>query len=138
MTTNAEFIKDALGMLGVLRINQTPTASQGVQALRIMNNLFFEWGAKGIDLQYSAQDNLSEDCPIDESSMEACQANLAIRLAPHYSRQASQELIAIAASGYARLERDNALAARRIAKLRNLPTAEGRRFGVRSSRIIDG
>lgn len=136
--TNADFIRDALGLLGVLRVAQTVSPSQGEQALRVMNDLGFEWDARGLNLQYSAQSDINDECPFDETVQGAAKANLAVMLAPYYTRTVSPEILAIASAGYDRLCREAALAARKRARMTNLPLAEGRRRGWRGGNIISG
>lgn len=110
--TNSDFIRDALGLIGVLRISQSPDANQGAQALRVMNNMFFEWEAMGVNLGWIKQTSTTEDFPLEDALVLACQSNLAIRLAPFYERQPSAVAIGIAQAGYSRLVRDAAIAAR--------------------------
>lgn len=135
--TNSDFINDTLNMIGVLRVGQAASPAQGEQALRRLNDMIFEWQAKPLDIEYSAQNNLTDDCPIEESMRQTVMANLAVILCISYAIQPSPIVLAIAGTGYDRLCKDHAIAARVPARMSNLPTAEGARHR-RSGNIISG
>ena len=124
--TNDDVVRDAMGLIGILRISQSPDANQAAQALRTMNDMFFEWEGKGIHLGYSSQSGSTDTFPLDETLLQTVKANLAVRLCPYYERQASPILVAIATEGYNRLMRDAAAAAREESSTANLPISESR------------
>lgn len=138
MATNSDIVKDALGLIGVLRIAQPADPNQGAQALRVMNDMFFEWEAIGISLGYSSQSSTTADFPLDASLLQVIKSNLAVRLCPYYEKAPTPVLVAMASAGYDRISRDAALAARIESRTDNLPVDEGARHGSRSSSILTG
>lgn len=134
--TNSDFLLGVLQELAVLGEGDTaPSAAQGPSALKRLNNMMFEWDGLGIPLEYSAQTNLTDDCPLDESIRQTVAANLAVRLAPMYGKTVSPVTAALATTGFDRLARDAALAAQATQKMDNLPR-DSARLNWRGSRIL--
>lgn len=106
MTTNADVIKGALGLLGVLAETETASAEQADHALGVMNDFMEDWLAAGIDVGQWPQTDVDDDFPGPSGTISVVKAHLAIHLAPYYERQVNAITLGVAQAGYARLLRD--------------------------------
>jgi hypothetical protein len=122
--SNLAIINDALSLIGVVSEGQDASAEQGEHALRSLNDMLAAWD---VDIGYFPQVSTAEDFPCDAKYSEAVKYALAVRLAPHYQRPASGELVAIAATSYGRLLRDKLIDSLYAADP-VLPVPEGRRW----------
>ena len=122
--TNADLIRDALSLLGVVGETDTLSAEQGSHRLRQLNEMLAEWEADGLDLAYFEQDDINDESPIQNSEAGAVKYNLAIDLAPHYGKSVSEELAARAGKYLYRLKRDQMVATIEPADVTHLPLGE--------------
>lgn len=104
MATNSEVIQDALGLIGVTD-DFTLTAEYGALGLRAMNDLLTMWEANNVDVGYFEQSSLTDDNPVNPENLMAVKYNLAIALAPYFSKQPSAALVALATKTYGHLLR---------------------------------
>jgi hypothetical protein len=109
MSTNSQVIQDALGLIGVTD-DFNLSAEYGSLGLRAMNDLLLMWQDNGIDVGYAEQDTLTDDCPILPEHMLSVKYNLAVALAPYFSKMPSAALAAQALASYMRLQRDGQVA----------------------------
>ena len=84
MATNLQIIRDSLGLLGVLRETETPSAEQGEHGLRIMNELLEQWQAEGVRIGQWPQQDINATSPLPSNALAAVKANLALALSPYY------------------------------------------------------
>jgi len=128
MTTNLQFINDALSLINVLPEGQTASPEQGDIALRTANELVDEWAEDEIVVNWSPQTSLTDDCPLTGIEMTAVKHHLAIRLCPHYGREPNPSLVAIAQGAYGKLQRQQLVLKVEPVELQ-LPRSEGLRSG---------
>ena len=100
MSTNAEIIGDALGLLNVLAEGESVSAEQGAHALRVLNQMLAAWAADDIAIGYFAQSDTADTCPIPDWAEEGVGGKLALALAAHYRTPPSPFAIAVADEGY--------------------------------------
>lgn len=103
MITNVDLIRDALSLINVIGVEESVVEpGQSEHALRKQNALLAQWKTNEIDLQYYPQtmDQLGDPCPIPEDAELAVTYYLAFGLAPHYGKQVSPEMIALAKTYY--------------------------------------
>ncbi|MCC7462099.1 MAG: hypothetical protein IT480_06500 [Gammaproteobacteria bacterium] len=95
--TNIELIADALRQIGVLDENEAPSAEQGEQGLRRLNQLMATWAQTDLTFpSWFPQTSQSEECPIPDWAELAVTSALSIALAGAYGVSVSEELVAIA------------------------------------------
>jgi len=91
-------------MLGVTD-DFTLTAEYGALGLRVMNDMLTEWAQNSVDVGYFEQDTLTDDTPVEAEHRLAVKSNLAVNLAPYFSREPSPALLSIASRAYRNLLR---------------------------------
>ena len=92
MSTNLEFVTDALRELNVIAETDTASAEQGQHGLRKLNEMLEVWAENEIAFGYFEQTDASLDCPIPKYAEKAVKAGLAIDMAPTYGATVSPEL----------------------------------------------
>lgn len=122
--SNLTFVNDALSLLGVLPEGVDASAEQGELALRTANEMVEEWSEDGVGVNWSPQTSLDDDCPLTGNAMTAVKYHLAIRLAPHFGRDPSGVLVALAQTAYNKLQRTQMVQGMEPVTLQ-LPAAEG-------------
>ena len=130
--TYGDFIRDALGMLGILGETETASAEQAAHGLRVLNNLVFDWQAEGIDIPWAAYSSPTATMTLHERDQQAVMANLALRLAPSYGVALSPALVDMAQNGWTRVLRDSLTRTARVQRMDHLPIGEGY-FGIAGS-----
>lgn len=129
MTTNADFIGDALRLLGVISETEAPTAEQGETSLRALNDLMQEWKELGLEIEFGYAELLSDDCEVQPALRLPVLYNLALRLHGNYPAVTLNPTIPMMAErGYARLVRDSVNAALTEASMSQLPAGEAFRW----------
>lgn len=126
--SNLLFVNDALSLIGVLPESVNASAEQGDIALRTANELVDEWEEDGIIVNWSPQTSLDADCPLTGIEKTAVKHHLAIRLCPHFGREPSPTLVALAQAAYQKLQRKQMVQAMAPVDL-PLPRDEGNRDG---------
>lgn len=76
-----DLITDAFHLRNVIDEDAVPDAGPAASALRKCNQMFAEWRAKGINLNYFATDTLNDTLTIPDWAESGATAQLAIRLA---------------------------------------------------------
>jgi hypothetical protein len=84
MITAIDMITDALRLVNVIDENETPSAEQGVSALRTLNQLMRDWEADGIRLGWVTIEELSDELQIRPMDERGIKFNLAVELAGGY------------------------------------------------------
>lgn len=76
----SDIIEDALKEITLLGAEAPVEASDAQDAIRYMNRMIAGWKADGMDLKYTAVNNVSDDVDIDDGAYEGVVWNLAARL----------------------------------------------------------
>ena len=121
--SNLLFVNDALSLIGVLPTAQNASAEDGALALRTANELVDEWDEDGVTVNWSPQTSLDADCPLVGTELTAVKHHLAIRLCPHFGREPSATLVALAQAAYSKLQRKQMVQAMAPVELQ-VPMAE--------------
>lgn len=125
MATNNEIIRDALGLLGVLRETESPSAEQGDHGLRILNELLEQWAGEGIEIGQWPQTDVNDTSPLDIRVLSAVKANLAVALSPYYGIAVAPTEMERAGRLYRHLLRDVAVNRLQEADMTHLPGVYG-------------
>lgn len=110
MTTVADFVKDTLGLLGVVDPRQSVQPDDFATALRFLNRLCTRLEANGLAMGWADVDNPSDTLPLPPEAELGVMYNLAVMLAPQYTVNVSGEVAAGAEAFLAALRRDQAVA----------------------------
>jgi hypothetical protein len=122
--SNQNFVNDALSLINVLPSGMDASAEDGELALRVADELVDEWADDNIVVTWSPAAALADECPLEGTEKTAMKHHLAIRLCPHFGREPSAALIALADAAYRKLQR--AIMARATdPQVVQLPAAEG-------------
>lgn len=103
--SNLTFVNDALSLIGVLPSGQNATAEDSALALRIVADLADEWADDGIVISWDSEAEIGDDCPLIGTERAATQYALAVRLCPHFGREVSPTLAALASTAVGKLQR---------------------------------
>jgi hypothetical protein len=110
MTAVSDFIKDALGLIQAVSVNQPIKAQDMATGIRTLNRLMARSEANSIAVGWAAVSSPSEDLPLPaEAEMPVLYA-LAVALAPHWGIAPSREVMDGAYAFGADLSRDQAVA----------------------------
>jgi hypothetical protein len=128
MATNSEVLQDALGLIGVTDDFNMPP-EHGALALRAMNDMLTMWEANEVDVGYFEQDSLTDDNPVDAEYLMAVKYNLAVALAPYYSKEPAGALVALARDTYKALVRKEQVSRLEAVDTLNAPQGESWGYG---------
>jgi len=130
MATNLELITDALREINVINEVQTPTAEQGTQALRKLNQMLEEWKEDSLDLKWYKQSSTAATAPIPDFAETAVIMGLAIYCAPQYGASISVETAAKADNSITILRRKLITEKLDNADMTHLPIGSGHVVGT--------
>ena len=105
-TTNYDLITGALQLLGVVAETEQTSAEQGDLGLAVLNDMLEAWAEDDIDVGQYPQTDLAAEWPGSPGTVGTVKSNLALYLAPHYQREPSPLVVAMASAGYQKLVRD--------------------------------
>lgn len=117
--TALEMIADALRLVNVIDEVKAPSAEQGVNGLRTMNQLLADWERDGIRLGWHVVATVNDTLPLEEADERGVKYNLACEYAGEYGIEPSAKVQGIADSTYARLAKGSAETV--VADLSGLP-----------------
>jgi hypothetical protein len=103
--SNLTFINDALSLIGVLPEGVDATPEQGALALRVLSELVDALEDEGTTVAWDANSQLTDENTLRGLEKPAVQYALAIRLCPHFGREAPQSLLFLADWAMRRLVR---------------------------------
>jgi len=126
MVTMLEIVNDALEELGVKTAELPITNDEFQSGLRRCNDMLAEWDEAGIIVGYEEVTNNEDTLNLDRNAIAAVKYNLAIRLAPSFSKLATQTLFNVASSSLERLEASSAYIGE-VAYPDTLPMGSGNR-----------
>lgn len=79
MSTVSDYFKDALRSGGIISENETPSAEQGADMLRILNKMLDTYRDKGVDFGIGPQSSTTDELVLAEGTAEAFTMLLAVR-----------------------------------------------------------
>lgn len=126
---------DSLRSLGIISEIETPSAEQGVAALRAFNNLTASMAEDGIDLGYAPTDDPTDDVPFPLGVVGTLVALLAQVQSSEYGVAVPPAVAGIAERGYNRLLGQAVSLQITSARSDTLPCGENQ---YRRSRILTG
>ena len=106
MATNLETIERAMRLIGVIDIEASAAARQGVIGLKALNEMLTRWEANNLPLGYTTQTSLSATIPVPDEALSTVAHGLAVELAPEYGVTASQVVAMAFNAGYRALLND--------------------------------
>jgi hypothetical protein len=104
--TNQVFVNDALSLINVLPVGMDASAEDADLALRVTTELADEWQEDGVTINWSPNPSVADECPLTGQELTAVKHHVAIRLCPHFGREPSPTLIALAQAFYMKLQRN--------------------------------
>lgn len=103
--TNADMVRSALQMLGVLGEEEHASADQFSHGIIVLNEIMADWEADGVGLEYHPQYEASDETPIPDEARAGVKGFLAAALSVYYGKTLRPEFIAVNDKFYARLVR---------------------------------
>lgn len=131
--TALTMLTDSLRLANVIDELDTPTAEQGADGLRTLNQLMAQWDGDGIKLGWFTVPTQVTVLPIDQQDERAVKYNLAHELAGEYGIDPMPSVSRIAFNTHAQLGKRYALEVQ--CSLEHLPAAD---FGGRVRAIQSG
>ena len=104
MTTSADIISGALKHLGIRAAESPLTAAEVQDGLEDLNDMGAEWEESGLEMGFEPSLDANATLNLPRSSIGAFKANLAVRIAPQYSRIVSPALAQLASDTMKALE----------------------------------
>lgn len=101
--TALEMIADALRLVNIIDEIKAPSAEQGVNGLRSMNQMLADWEREGIRLGWHVVLSVNDTLPIEEADERGVKYALACEYAGEYGIEPSAKVQEIADATYARL-----------------------------------
>lgn len=98
-----EAIEGALKLLGVKPAESAITAVEAEDGLKSLNDMLNEWEGDEIRIGFESVDDVQDELYVDKSLDGPIKANLAVYIAPEYSRPVSAELALRAERGLTRI-----------------------------------
>ena len=95
-----EVIKDALEDIIVQSSESELVQSEGLAAIRALNDLMAAWAARGLELGYSVVSDVGDYLNVPFGAIRGIKANLALELAPKYNVPITAELVRKANDGF--------------------------------------
>ena len=129
MSTNLQIITDSLRALNVINENETPSAEQGAQCLRKLNQMMALWAVDGTVIGYFAQTDTSATCPIPDWAESGVANHLALYVASDFGAEPTLPVIAAADTGMQTILRTVMNIALIGADMSHLPSGSGK-FGT--------
>jgi hypothetical protein len=105
MATALEVITGALKALGIKPAESSIEAVEAADGLEALNDMMNEWDVDGITIGYETVEDVSDEIYVDDGALGAIKANLAVYIAPEYSRIVTNELALRARNGKRALRR---------------------------------
>lgn len=89
--TNQELINLALIKLRVIEAGVDASATDSATTLGVLNRMMAEWRQRSMDVNWFAQDSLTDTAPLPDYAEEGVAANLAVRAASDFSAVVTQQ-----------------------------------------------
>lgn len=136
MTEVADFIKDTLGLIGVVDPRQPVKSEDMALGIRFLNRLCGRMEADTLSLGWTPVDSPSDTLPLPPEAELGVMYSLAVMLCPQFGQQVPMEVVAGADTFMSALRRDQAVATP-IQPLLDAPFPDSWRYGPRRS-VIEG
>lgn len=105
MSTVSDYIKDALRSGGIIAENQTPSAEQGADMLRILNGMLDTYRDHGVDFGIGPQSSTTAEVVLTEGTVEPFKYLLCVRACNEFEVSVPAWIAQGAEMGHARLLR---------------------------------
>lgn len=139
MSTNSDFIKDALRLISVIGEGDTPSAEQGADGLIVINAVVSGLAGDGINLGIAPQSSTTADLDIPYEYVGGFKAILAVYLQPYYpAKQVPPSVSAQADACYVRMLRDSINISSTPSRMNHLPRGDGQLYSRAGSNILNG
>lgn len=122
MVTAIEMIADAFRLANIINEIEAPSAEQGVQGLRSLNQMMGQWDRDGIKLGWHVVPELDDPLPLDPQDERAVKFNLAVELSGEYGLEPMPWVSKNAIDTYAALAKAHRFTVE--SDLSHLPTAQ--------------
>lgn len=120
-----EIVTDALRNIGVIAETETPSAEQGSDGVRKLNELMASLAEDGVDVGFAPISDTSDTVVIPLGDVRTIKALLAINMAPIYGAEIPEVVASIATSGYSRMLRNALLLAQHPVDLCTVSSGTG-------------
>jgi hypothetical protein len=120
-----DLITGALRDVGIIDSTRAPSAEQGSNALRNLNQLMASLEEDGIDLGYAPTTAITDEILIPLGMQRTIQALLAVKEASDRGIQPTETILSIAARGYNRMLSQAVAMQVRSAQSNTLPAGSG-------------
>ena len=127
--TYADYITDALRLIGVLAHTESCDADQGALGISVLNDMMARWEGDGIMVGYVQSGTTTDTLNLMPIAREAVKKNLAVMLCPYYERLPSPIVAGGAQDGYHDLLMLGAIDAQEPVDLRDVPRGSGYGYG---------
>jgi hypothetical protein len=120
-----EIVTDALRNIGVISEIETPSAEQGADGVRKLNELMASLAEDGIDLGWVPIDDTGDTVVFPAGEVRSIKALLSANLAPIYGAEIPSPVAAVAGSGYSRMLRNALILSQNAASLSTIHHGSG-------------
>jgi hypothetical protein len=101
----SQIIADALVAINVIRSGQTPSAADQAFCIRRMNQMMALWEGEGRNIGYIPIGTETAVLTVPDAAILGIVNNLAIHIAPSYGASVPAEIVALAMSGLATIDK---------------------------------
>ena len=120
-----EIVTDALRGIGVISEIDTPSAEQGQDGVRRLNELMASLVEDGIDLGWVPVEDTADAVVLPAGEVRSIKALLGVNMASIYGAEVPQQVASVAGYGYARMLRNALLMAQTAVSLASISHGEG-------------
>lgn len=120
-----EVVTDALRNIGVISEIDTPSAEQGQDGVRRLNELMASLAEDGIDLGWVPIEDTADAVVLPAGEVRSIKALLGVNMAAIYGAEVPQQVASVAGYGYARMLRNALLMAQTAVSLASISHGEG-------------
>ena len=120
-----EIVTDALRGIGVISEIDTPSAEQGQDGVRRLNELMASLAEDGIDLGWVPVEDTADAVVLPAGEVRSIKAQLGVNMASIYGAEIPQQVASVAGYGYARMLRNALLMAQTAVSLASISHGEG-------------
>lgn len=103
--TVIDLLTDALRMLNVIDVYESPSAEDGIKALHVLNEMMADAQADGIRMGWHpiADADIAVDAPLRDEDIRAVKQCLCLELCPYFGMEPLEQQKSLAADAYAKL-----------------------------------
>lgn len=104
MATALDVISRSLRLIGVVDAGEAVGGNEAEDAVQSFNDMMSRWEANGIDLGFTTLVSSASTVTVPDSALNPIIYNLALDIAPEYSRAPSPEVVSAAQKYYSQLQ----------------------------------